>query len=197
MKALNARSLLEVALKNPPFRNKAHPMITWVWTTIASVGTTFLATALFATSYGGSLTPQVFFHAIMLAVKFYAGTYFGQKLINAVGARLDYIRSREAQVKAAKSAGEKPAPRSGVPATFEEYRARYIADKAAEFKVDTKDVEAEMDPGLEAALQARYQAELKRAGCEQLLTSPDAIKPVTFGEKLRVLFGGVPAPQHG
>lgn len=194
MKALNARSLLEVAMKTPPFANKAHPMVTWTWTYIGSIATTYLASAVFATSYGSGMSPTIFLSAVFLSAKFYLGTYFGQKLINTLGARLDAIRDHDRAARAAEAreaSGEpRPEVRPSAPQSYAEYRRKYVEDRAREFRVDVRDVEATMDATMESALRGRFEAEMKKMDCQALLTTPEAVKPYTLGQKIRILLRG-------
>ncbi len=192
MQELNAHALLEVSLKTPPFRNRAHPMITWFWTYAASFATTYLATALFATSYGSTMSTSIFLSAVGLSAKFYAGTYFGQKLINKLGERIDFIRSKDRKAKAIADGTYKEV-KVIVPEAYADFRKAYIEAKAAEFKVEPKDIEASIDHKLEEALKLRHQVELKRSSCAALLTSADAIKPLSFGQKAKIIFRGVPS----
>ena len=191
MKALNAHALLEVALKNPPFRNKANAKVSWFWTYFGAISTTYMATALFATSYGGSMTPALFLSAVGVSAKFYIGTYFGQKLITTVAGRWSEIRARDKQYRDFVS-GTPPVEAPKLPATYEEYRKSYVELKAAEFKVEPKDIEAVMDQSLEDSLKLRYASELKRTTCQDLLTSAQAVKPLSFGDKFKILLKGSP-----
>jgi hypothetical protein len=157
-----------------------------------------MATALFATSYGGEMSPALFFAAVRIAAYFYAGTYFGQKLVNKLAERMDYIRAYDKTAKANAEGGNKAVEPKAPPASFEEYRQSFLEQKAKEFKVAVKDVEATMDATMEAILKRKYEKEIAtaagsaRANCEALLTSAEAVKPLTFGQKLKIMVRGAP-----
>lgn len=182
LRELNARSMLELALKYPPFRNKAHPLVTWFATTLGSVATTYYATALYVSSYDPKhMTLKTISDFAVTSGALYAGTYFGQKAINAISERVRYIR--EYNKAAAEGKTEVPAPR--IP-TYEEFYRDYIEAKATRFNLGPDEV-AQILEKTRTELKTEYKAMLEREGCQQTL---DPTRKLSVKQMLKVMLQG-------
>ncbi|MCM0605466.1 MAG: hypothetical protein KA715_05200 [Xanthomonadaceae bacterium] len=93
LEKLNAHALMTYALKNPPVFTTENKSVTWTSTLIGALTTTYFATFLMVDSFDESSSwGEKITRVSILSTALYAGTFYGQKLINHLATKWEALK---------------------------------------------------------------------------------------------------------
>ena len=94
---LNGASLLQFALKNPPFATKSHHLIEWTSTLFGALLTTYWYTSLSVFTFAPHVAwPLKIAEAVVMSASLYISTFVGQRIINRIYGQVAKIKKSRA-----------------------------------------------------------------------------------------------------